>query len=74
MARDNKGIADAIVVSMSGNKKEPEEMEEDAEGETSELEMASTEILEAIQADDATALSDALKSFIKLCKYEKEGD
>lgn len=66
----NKGIADAIVVSMGSGKKEPEAAEE--KPETSELEMAASEILDAVEASDASALSDALESFIKLCKYESE--
>lgn len=74
MAKENKGMADAIVVSMGGGKPSEAESEDEMEEETSELDMASTEIIEAIQSDDVTALSDALKSFIKLCKYEKEGD
>lgn len=73
--KDKKGLAEIIVGTMTPTDKK--EASEDKEHETSEEEMsedevAASEVMEALKEDDVPAFTDALKSFIKICSYDKE--
>ena len=56
----------AILAALKAKKKPEMEME-DSEESTSGCEVAAEEILAAIEAKDAVALSEALMSFIEMC-------
>lgn len=64
-----KDIAALIVDGLPAPEMEGES--ESAEAETSDIETAAQEVLDAFTAKDAASLAESLKSFIKLCEYEK---
>jgi len=70
MSDDKKKQATIIVASMK--KPESEPMPEKPSEDVSELEVAADEIMQALERKDSKAMSEALKSFIDMCKYESE--
>lgn len=73
-AKDDKKKAVSIIIAKAGKRddkgnQEPPEMDE-MEDEKSEMEghkVAAEEILAALEAKDAEALAEALKSFVEMC-------
>ena len=80
MAVDNT-VAKKALASLMGDKgSESAETEQSDEGslipaeegdEGSDLDVAGSEVMEALQSGDAAAFTESLKSFIKLCNYEE---
>jgi hypothetical protein len=65
-----KDIAALIVEGLPSPEKEGES--ESMESEASDVEVAAQEVMDAFASKDAASLAESLKSFIKLCEYEKD--
>lgn len=72
MASKDKDIAALIVEGMPKPEGEEAEMEMGEEAATSDIEVAAQEVIDALSSKDAASLAESLKSFIKLCEYEKD--
>lgn len=55
-------------------KSEDPVMENEEETDSSDSDIAASEVFEAIKSDDVDAFKGALKSFVKLCGYEKSDE
>ncbi len=87
MGMDPKKMASMIIISKKptgeGMKKANQEglskmVEAEKEGaedtESVGLKAAAEEIIKAIKDSDASALGEALKSFVQMCDYEEDGE
>lgn len=66
---DPKKVASVLVAKRSGNGHESFEEDSSNDGNIA-IDSAAEEILKAVESKDPSALVEALKSFIEMCKHE----
>lgn len=72
---DRKSIAKGIMAQMAGKKPEMSvEVEVEPKSDEMGLDSAAEEILSAVEAKDASALKEAMKSFMEMCSSESEAE
>lgn len=68
--KSKKGLAALIIEASPMSKKK--DMAESEESSSTDKDIAAEELLSAIESKEASAVAEALTSFIKLCEYDTE--